>query len=85
MYITELYEPVKPGYNSQADDQTPMKLSDLRKTRLTLGDLNRLRMANDVRKVEHETKLEKVTKQYKPPAAAAPAVQSYKILQKTPI
>ena len=73
MYITELYEPAKPGYNSSADDQTPMKLSDMRKTRLTLADLNRLRMANDVRKVEHENKLEQITKQYKPPAAA-PAV-----------
>jgi hypothetical protein len=73
MYITELYEPAKPGYNSSADDQTPMKLSDMRKTRLTLADLNRLRMANDVRKVEHENKLEQITKQYKLPAAA-PAV-----------
>lgn len=84
MYITELYDLPKPGYDSSADDQTPMKLSDLRKTRLTLADLNRLRMANDVRKVEHENKLEQITKQYKPPAAA-PAVQSVKILQKTPI
>ena len=78
MYITELYEPAKPGYNSSADDQTPMKLSDMRKTRLTLADLNRLRMANDVRKVEHENKVEQITKQYKLPAAA-PAVQSNKI------
>ena len=77
MYITELYEPAKPGYNSSADDQTPMKLSDMRKTRLTLADLNRLRMANDVRKVEHENKVEQITKQYKLPAAA-PAVQSVK-------
>ena len=73
MYITELYEPAKSGYNSSADDQTPMKLSDMRKTRLTLADLNRLRMANDVRKVEHENKVEQITKQYKLPAAA-PAV-----------
>ena len=73
MYITELYEPAKPGYNSSADDQTPMKLSDMRKTRLTLADLNRLRMANDVRKVEHENTVEQITKQYKLPAAA-PAV-----------
>lgn len=70
MVINELFEPIKSGYNSAADDQTPMKLSDLRKTRLTLADLNRLRMANDVRKVEHETKLENISKQYKPPAAA---------------
>ena len=70
MIVTELFEPAKPGYQSDNLDHTPLKLSDLRKTRLTLADLNRLRMSNDVRKVEHETKLEKVAKQYKPPAAA---------------
>lgn len=69
MIVTELFEPAKPGYQSNSDDQTPLKLSDLRKTRLTLADLNRLRMANDVRKVEHERKLETVAKQYKAPAA----------------
>jgi hypothetical protein len=69
MIVTELFAPAKPGYQSDSQDQTPLKLSDLRKTRLTLADLNRLRMANDVRKLEHETKLEKVSKQYKPPAA----------------
>jgi hypothetical protein len=71
MIVTELFEPAKPGYQSDSLDNTPLKLSDLRKTRLTLADLSRLRMANDVRKVEHENKLEKVAKQYKPPAAAA--------------
>lgn len=70
MIVTELFEPAKPGYQSDKDDHTPLKLSDLRKTRLTLADLNRLRMSNDVRKVEHESKIEKVAKQYKAPAAA---------------
>jgi hypothetical protein len=70
MILTEFFKPAVPGYQSDSLDQTPLKLSDLRKTRLTLADLNRLRMANDVRKVEHENKLEKVAKQYKPPAAA---------------
>lgn len=69
MIVTELFAPNRPGYQSEKEDNTPMKLSDLRKTRLTLADLNRLRMANDVRKVEHENKLEQITKQYKPPAA----------------
>ena len=69
MIVTELFEPAKPGYESPGLDNTPLKLSDLRKTRLTLADLSRLRMANDVRKVEHEKKLEKVAKQYKPPMA----------------
>lgn len=70
MIVTELFEPAKPGYQSDNLDQTPLKLSDLRKSRLTLADLNRLRMANDVRKIEHENKLEQVAKQYRPPAAA---------------
>jgi hypothetical protein len=70
MIVTELFEPAKPGYQTPSLDNTPLKLSDLRKTRLTLADLNRLRMANDVRKLEHEKKLEKVAKQYQPPAAA---------------
>ena len=71
MVITELFNLPKKGYQSEKEDTTPLKLSDLRKTRLTLADLNRMRMANDVRKVEHESKLENITKQYKPPAAAA--------------
>ena len=72
MILNELYDLPVPGYQSDSADQTPIKLSDLRKTRLTLADLNRLRMANDVRKVEHESKLEQITKQYKAPAAALP-------------
>jgi hypothetical protein len=71
MIVTELFKPAIPGYQSDSLDQTPLKLSDLRKTRLTLADLNRLRMSNDVRKIEHEKKLEKVSSQYKPPVAAA--------------
>jgi hypothetical protein len=73
MILNELYDLPVPGYQSDSADHTTMKLSDMRKTRLTLADLNRLRMANDVRKVEHENKLEQITKQYKLPAAA-PAV-----------
>ena len=70
MVIAEMFNLPKKGYQSEKEDNTPFKLNDLRKTRLTLADLNRMRMANDVRKVEHESKLENITKQYKPPAAA---------------
>ena len=76
MILNELYELPKPGYQTEKDDNTPLKLSDLRKTRLTLADLNRIRMANDVRKVEHENKLENISKQYKPPAAVPAPMQS---------
>jgi hypothetical protein len=72
MFIVDLIEspePAKPGYQSENDDNSVMKLSDIRKTRLTLAHLNRLRMANDVRKFEFEKKLETVKDQY----GAAPA------------
>lgn len=74
MYVTDLFESpreAKPGYESEQDDNSVMKLSDLRKTRLTLAHLNRLRMANDVRKFEFEKKLKDVQGQYGASAEAA--------------
>ena len=72
MFLTELYQKPEQGYYSPGDDNSTLKLSDMRKgSRLTLGDINRLRLSNDVRKVEHERKLEKVATQYKTPAEAA--------------
>lgn len=71
MFISELFEPAAPGYREENDDQSVMKLHDLRKTKLTFAHINKLRMANDVRKYEHEDKLKQVSKQYKP--AADPA------------
>lgn len=62
----------KTGHYEEDDDNTPLKLSDLRKTKLTLSQLHRLRIMNDVRQLEHEQDLEKVKNQYKPPAAEAP-------------
>lgn len=76
MFLNNLFESpeeAKAGYQSEKDDDSVMKLSDIRKTRLTLAHLNRLRMANDIRKFEHEKKLETVQKQYTPaPDAGAP-------------
>lgn len=71
MNLLELYQPTPAGYRSEKEDNTALKSSDTRKTRLTLDRLNRLRRMNDVRKLEHEKKLEKVSDQYKP--AAEPA------------
>ena len=71
MQVNELFEPTPAGYRSEEDDNSVLKADDTRKTRLTLSRLNKLRMMNDVRKLEHEQKLEKVATQYKIPAAAA--------------
>jgi hypothetical protein len=51
---------------TEGDDNTPLKLSDLRKTKLTLNQLHRLRIMNDVRRLEKEQDLEVVRNQYKP-------------------
>jgi hypothetical protein len=54
------------GYSTDADDQSILTLSDLRKTRLTLSQLNKLRQMNDVKKIEHEQKLKSLSSMYKP-------------------
>ena len=69
MNILEIFEPQPNGYSTEQDDNTSLKLSDVRKTKLTLKQLNRLRIMNDIRKLEHEQKLTSVRKQYKTPAA----------------
>jgi hypothetical protein len=72
MNLLEVFEEAPTGYRTEKADNTALKLSDLRKTKLTLKQLNRLRVMNDVRRLEHEQKLETVQDQYKAPAAEAP-------------
>jgi hypothetical protein len=71
MFISEIFEPAHPGLYTAKDDNSVLKIGDTRKTRLTLAQLNRLRMMNDVLKFEHEKQLERVSKQYKPPVDAS--------------
>ncbi|CAB5214374.1 hypothetical protein UFOVP190_74 [uncultured Caudovirales phage] len=66
MHIMELFDPAPKGYYDEKADQSTLKKSDSRKTRLTLAHLNQLRQSHDVRKLEHEKKLEAVAKQYTP-------------------
>ena len=74
MLLFELYNDIPSGYHSDKDDNSVMKLKDLRKSRLTLAHLNRLRLANDMRKYEKEEEVEQVSDQYKPPAPEAGAM-----------
>jgi hypothetical protein len=69
MNILEFFETAPQGYETEKDDNSVAKLSDLRKTKLTLKQLNRLRIMNDVRKLEHEQKLGTVRNQYKAPVS----------------
>lgn len=65
MHVMELFDPAPKGYHDEKADNSTLKMSDSRKTRLTLAHLNQLRQSHDVRKLEHEKKLEAVSKQYK--------------------
>ena len=71
MQLLELYNEIPAGYRNEKDDNSVIKIDDTRKTRLTLDRLNKLRIMNDTRKLEHEKKLEKVSTQYKSAAEAS--------------
>ena len=67
MHLLEIFDHIDyEGFRTEKEDNTTLKFSDLRKTKLTLAQLNRLRIMNDVRKLEHEEKLSKLKIQYKP-------------------
>lgn len=57
------------GYQDLTKDQSQNKIEDLRKTRLTLAQINQLRKMNDQRTVEFKEHLEKVKKMYGQTAA----------------
>lgn len=68
MLVNEIFDPLPYGYRSEQDDHSGEKPKEPRKTRLTLAQLNKLRIMNDVRKFEREKKIEKIKKQYAAPA-----------------
>jgi len=69
MYIFELFDQLPNGYGDEADDKSVMTLSDVRKTRLSLAQINKLRVLNDIRKLEKEKKQDTVQQQYGAPPA----------------
>ena len=71
MHIMELFDPAPDGYRDEKADNSVAKKSNSRGTRITLAHLNQLRQSHDVRKLEHEKKLEAVAKQYAPAPEAS--------------
>jgi hypothetical protein len=71
MILNEIYSREPEAYQDVAQDNSQPTLNDLRKTRLTLRQLNKLRQMNDVRTYEYKEKLKQVKRQYAPPAAPA--------------
>jgi hypothetical protein len=70
MIIKELWERNPKQYQDVAQDNSQPRFSQLRKTRLTLKQLNKLRQMNDLRTYEFAEKMKKVKEMYAPPPAA---------------
>jgi len=62
----DLYSDYRPGYTEPEEDNTQLKASDMRKTRLTLLQINKLRKMNNVRNFEQKEKLKVIQQQYGP-------------------
>jgi hypothetical protein len=68
MILNELYEPLPKAYQDVAQDNSQPRLGDLRKTKLTLRQINKLRQLNDIRGFEFSERLKRVQQQYAAPA-----------------
>jgi len=69
MILQEFWSKEPQAYQDLSQDNSQPRLGDLRKTHLTLRQLNKLRKMNDIRAVEYKEKLKLVRQQYAPPAA----------------
>lgn len=68
MILNELYDKQPEGYQDADADQSKARIGDLRKTKLTLKQLNKLRIMNDVRTYEQTQKAKRVQQQYGQPS-----------------
>lgn len=68
MILTEMFTDQNSEYQDLSKDQSQTKITDLRKTRLTLAQINQLRKMNDQRNVEKNESLVKIRKMYGQPA-----------------
>jgi hypothetical protein len=69
MLLQEFWKKDPKAYQDVDQDNSQPQLGDLRKTKLTLKQLNKLRQMNDIRAVEYKEKLKLIKQQYAPPAA----------------
>lgn len=70
MLLSEFFnQTIKDGYRTEKDDNSVQKMSDTRKSRLTLAQIKRLRIMNDLRQFERQKEVEEISKQYRPAPA----------------
>ena len=70
MLLHEMFTTAPEAYRDEKNDSSTLKFGDVRKTKLTLSQINLLRKMNDQRKVEYAQKLKDIKLQY---GASAPA------------
>jgi hypothetical protein len=68
MILHDLYLKEDNAYQDVKQDNSQPRTGDLRKTKLTLRQINKMRRLNDVRQYEFKEKIKMVQQQYAPPA-----------------
>lgn len=66
MFLSEIYQRSPKSYQDISQDNSQTDLESLRKTRLTLRQINKLRQMNDIRSLEYKEKLDLIRRQYAP-------------------
>jgi hypothetical protein len=74
MLLNEMFNDDNGEYQDLSRDNSVAKTHDLRKTKLTLAQINQLRKMNDQRNVEYVEEIMKVRKQYGATAAPQPGL-----------
>ena len=69
MILREFFETAPSGVQDLADDHSQPRWGESRKTKLTLGMINKIRRMQEVQAYERAADLKKIRKQYQPPAA----------------
>ena len=64
MFLREFYNPAPQGWQDVEDDHSQPKWGEGRKTKLTLGMINKMRAMNDVQAYERASDLKFIRKQY---------------------
>lgn len=70
MILLELFSRHPEEYQDLSQDSSQVNMTDSRKTRLTLAQINRLRKMNDMRALEHAKEMQLVQQMYGTPAEA---------------
>jgi|TARA_B100001057_G_C22827794_1_gene942121 hypothetical protein len=70
MFLKEMFDLMDERYSAQ-DDESIIRFDDLRKTKLTLEQINQIRKEQEIKSQEYNAELETVQKMYAAPKEEA--------------